>query len=536
MFEVLNYTNLILNIIIIIIFGNRKREREREMETQSSGSRFYLTTFFLVLLIVTAFSWDYMKHSDASSSVNSLSSSITEILKRDFSFLSGSSGIPETSIQREIIKKSEDGNEKGKEGGGDKKEKGGEEEEEVGGYQDAPLTNTQIVLFILYTCIMVWVLFWETIFLIRKFFGLTPLFQSLNGVTVDSASHEAPPQPVEQGANTFLPNFSLWKYDEATQRVGRGAALFGTIILLFYLVDGPRAWHGPDNRSYDRDLFIFICACITVMGFLTMRDTHKKINSILNREQTEEWKGYMQIGFVLYHYFAAKETYNMIRIFIAAYVWMTGFGNFSYFWTRKDYSFVRMAKMLIRLNWLVFFICAIMDKRYMLYYVCPLHTFYFIVVYATMAIFPEKNYEPFWMRIKFGICFLFLFFLFEIPGVFEVFWSPLSFVLSYEGSLHEWYFRAGLDRYCALLGMIYAYNYPTVEAWLKKVEAYTQKNEYITKSIVVATATVVGFFWTYYILTMNKYDYNKIHPYTSFLPMTVYIIYRNISLKSRGWV
>jgi len=34
----------------------------------------------------------------------------------------------------------------------------------------------------------------------------------------------------------------------------------------------------------------------------------------------------MQVMFVWYHYFAAKEWYNWIRIYIACYVWMTGFG------------------------------------------------------------------------------------------------------------------------------------------------------------------------------------------------------------------
>lgn len=281
---------------------------------------------------------------------------------------------------------------------------------------------------------------------------------------------------------------------------------------------------------------MFICTVIAVMGFLTIRDTHKKNTSILNREQTEEWKGYMQIGFVLYHYFAAKETYNIIRVFIAAYVWMTGFGNFSYFWIRKDYSFVRLIKMLIRLNWLVFFVCVVMDKDYMLYYVCPLHTFYFMTVYVTMAIYPEKNYEPFWMRVKFGLLFLFLFILFEIPGIFEIFWRPLHFILKYEDSLHEWEFRAGLDHYCALLGMLYAYNYPAIEAWLKKVESYPAKQEMAIKSIITGVSLAIFIGWTIICVPMNKYSYNSIHPYVSVIPYTAYIILRNISLKSRGWV
>lgn len=45
--------------------------------------------------------------------------------------------------------------------------------------------------------------------------------------------------------------------------------------------------------------------------------------------------------FLLYHYFEAKEVYNAIRVFIAGYVWMTGFGNFSYYYKTGDFAFPR---------------------------------------------------------------------------------------------------------------------------------------------------------------------------------------------------
>lgn len=48
----------------------------------------------------------------------------------------------------------------------------------------------------------------------------------------------------------------------------------------------------------------------------------------------------------MYHYFAATEIYNAIRVFIAAYVWMTGFGNFSYYYVRKDFSLPRFAQVM----------------------------------------------------------------------------------------------------------------------------------------------------------------------------------------------
>ena len=48
----------------------------------------------------------------------------------------------------------------------------------------------------------------------------------------------------------------------------------------------------------------------------------------------------------MYHYFAAAEIYNAIRVFIAAYVWMTGFGNFSYYYIRKDFSLARFTQVI----------------------------------------------------------------------------------------------------------------------------------------------------------------------------------------------
>lgn len=53
----------------------------------------------------------------------------------------------------------------------------------------------------------------------------------------------------------------------------------------------------------------------------------------------------LQVLFLMYHYFEAKEFYNAIRVFIAAYVWMTGFGNFSYYYIRKDFSLGRFAQV-----------------------------------------------------------------------------------------------------------------------------------------------------------------------------------------------
>lgn len=42
--------------------------------------------------------------------------------------------------------------------------------------------------------------------------------------------------------------------------------------------------------------------------------------------------------------------------------------------------------MLWRLNFLAGLLCFVMGNPYILYYICPLHTCFFFMVYATMAI------------------------------------------------------------------------------------------------------------------------------------------------------
>ena len=56
----------------------------------------------------------------------------------------------------------------------------------------------------------------------------------------------------------------------------------------------------------------------------------------------------LQVLFLLYHYFDAKEVYNAIRVFIAGYVWLTGYGNFSYYYRSNDFSIGRWAGALAK--------------------------------------------------------------------------------------------------------------------------------------------------------------------------------------------
>ena len=131
------------------------------------------------------------------------------------------------------------------------------------------------------------------------------------------------------------------------------SSVFGLILLYSYICEH----HPPyphDEKTYDRDEFLFWTILVVVIagghslkknvdirknatkhklrgtvkqGVQDSRDKDENSpdNAILNRYQTEEWKGWMQFMFLLYHYMYAVEIYNSIRVMITCYVWMTGF-------------------------------------------------------------------------------------------------------------------------------------------------------------------------------------------------------------------
>jgi len=340
-------------------------------------------------------------------------------------------------------------------------------------------------------------------------------------------------------------------------------SVFGMILLFAYICEHhPPFMHGM--KSYNRDEFFFIVGLLFLASAFTitrndrsverkesvdnsisvdlnarkeenckMVKSPKPCDDVLNRDQTEEWKGWMQFIFLLYHYYHAEEVYNSIRIMITCYVWMTGFGNFSFFYLKNDYSFVRVIQMLWRLNFLVIFLCLSQGTTYILYYICPLHTFFFLMVYAIMRFLKSLNYTKYGLRLKLMVAGFFIFLIWDIDtGLFEKCFSFLSETPQLgatQGSMWEWYFRSTLDHWSTFLGMIFAANFPITSLFYRKLEAKPKMIEIAAKSLVGGILLVVFMWWALFIFPQPKLEYNKTNAFFGFIPLITYIYFRNIT-------
>ncbi|XP_053207163.1 N-acetylneuraminate 9-O-acetyltransferase-like [Panonychus citri] len=358
---------------------------------------------------------------------------------------------------------------------------------------------------------------------------------------VASSSSSTPPK-IHSSSNR------LKEMEKSYHELLTSLAKFGILMAFFFLCDRTNFFM-KENKYYTHTSFFLPVAYVFALGLFFTEES--RYTYVLHRDQTDEWKGYMQLIVLIYHMTGASQIlsiYFLIRSMVAAYLFLSGYGHFTYFWHTGDFSFQRVWKVLFRLNILVVFLCLMMSRPYQFYYFVPLITFWFIIIYATMSSFPQVTSSSaevnpihhLYLILKFVALLIVISVLYMSEVFFEkIFltrpWKAL-FVTT-DDSIKEWEFRWKLDRYAVPAGMLFGYFYYL----LKHFHILDDKNHgnLFSRgiSLIVTASSLLGIigYASFAFLCHNKEECNVIHAYISFIPVVSYISLRNISglLRSR---
>ena len=204
-------------------------------------------------------------------------------------------------------------------------------------------------------------------------------------------------------------------------------------------------------------ILVFI---VTLLGVQPAKDA-----TLLNRNQTAEWRGWMQVAFLIYHYLGAGKVpmplYIWIRMMVASFMFMTGFGHTTYFLMKNNYSFKRVWQVISRLNLLQLLLCATLGRPWIFYYFTPLATVWFGCIYMTMYVYSSRNQNTFFVSMKVVVLIAVVEIVLWSPSsiVYQVlFMNPLTRPLLELGGDDGRFFqsRMAMDRYSVPAGMLFA--------------------------------------------------------------------------------
>lgn len=299
-------------------------------------------------------------------------------------------------------------------------------------------------------------------------------------------------------------------------------------VILIIAVIGDR-WEPsyPRNDNHNMALFwighvVLLAASIATWTHTPPRDASSNRVTILSRHQTEEWKGWMQFAFIMYHYYRAWSAYNWIRVFVSSYVWMTGFGNFLYFDKKKDFSIERVVSMFIRINYFPLLLSWATGVSLDLYYVVPLHTEGFFMTLATcyLGIKLETNAGMSYWTSRIAAIFISL--ALHV-AFFET--QAVDFLLLFSKEIH---FRFQADKYSAWIGILCGALMKKALEYMSWAYGTVHRTHVAWTQRIVGVGLIAIWYFEFGCMT-DKYQYNPVHPYVFVLAMIGWLMIRNSS-------
>ncbi|KAM0350651.1 hypothetical protein ACHAPU_003138 [Fusarium lateritium] len=309
-------------------------------------------------------------------------------------------------------------------------------------------------------------------------------------------------------------------------------------LLMCYYADRTQMMAKGSKLWQFKDLALLCVACIAIIIPTTRLSapspslsstTKESDETFLSKDQSDEWKGWMQAFIMIYHWTGADGSffYVLFRLCVAAYLFQAGYEHTLCFLKKDNFSFDRVAFSLLRLNILSCCLTYVMDTDNMLYYFPPLISFWLLVIYTTLA-YGGSNSDTQIVLTK--ICISCLVVSFLLIGTPFTSWAVglLRLVFKIQWNDKAWQHRVTLDMFVVYAGMLTA----VMNREMKSRNI--QLNLRLRVSIaLLSLLAICRYFYVISDLILSRYG--KWHPYISVIPVLAFVAIRNVTGSARSY-
>lgn len=323
---------------------------------------------------------------------------------------------------------------------------------------------------------------------------------------------------------------------------------FLSVLLFSHLTDRTQMFEKA-NKQFRGGEFGVGCLAFVLLGCFSLQKVtvlgekaRKNRCLLLCRDQTDEWKGWMQAVILLYHYCGASqilELYKIARVLVASYLFLTGYGHTTSLLQSNNFTLERGATVLLRLNILTVALSYVMDTNYLFYYFPAMTSFWFVVIWTVLWIGKSSNHKTLFVACKISLSMICTVCLVKLPWIFECVAVCLHTLCSISWDVEEWRFRLFLDPFAVYVGMMVAliqHNKGCGRVKDQPLGEHASRYQSPSKSrtdstfgrpAVILSVVALFTFWGITKRCPDKQSYNAIHPFVSWIPILCFIVLRN---------